>query len=102
AEGFRAGHLHLAVEPSPALLQQADPFDPKHLRLWLYDASLYPGHLHLYWGPVPALLLAAAKSALRISGEVVGDQYLVFALVTVQLVFGNLLIRSESVVWGEG
>jgi hypothetical protein len=95
AEGFRAGHLHLAVEPPAALLRQADPFDPKHIRLWLYDASLYRGHLYLYWGPVPALLLAAAKSALRFSGEV-GDQYLVFAFATLQLVLGNLLIREMA------
>jgi hypothetical protein len=95
AEGFRAGHLHLAVEPSPELLRQTDPFDPRHIRLWLYDASLYRGHLYLYWGPVPALLLAAAKSALRISGAV-GDQVLVFAFATLQLVFGNLLIRAMA------
>jgi len=93
AEGFRAGHLHLAVEPPPALLRQANPFDPKHIRLWLYDASLYHGHLYLYWGPVPALLLAAAKAAFRVSGEV-GDQNLVFAFTTLQLVLGNLLIRA--------
>src|SRR5512141_1067406 len=27
AEGFRAGHLHLSVEPSPELLAMADPMD---------------------------------------------------------------------------
>jgi hypothetical protein len=95
ADGFRAGHLHLAVEPSPALLRQADPLDPKHLGLWLYDASLYRGHLYLYWGPVPALLLAAAKAALRFGGEV-GDQVLVFAFATLQLLFGNLLLRAMA------
>ena len=30
AEGFRAGHLYLPIEPSPELLAQDDPYDTKH------------------------------------------------------------------------
>ena len=63
AEGFRSGHLHLSVEPHPSLLAQDDPFDPRHRRLWLWDASLHEGHYYLYWGPTPAVLAAPASRA---------------------------------------
>lgn len=91
AEGFRAGHLHLSLEPPAALLVKPNPFDPANQGLWYWDASLFKGHYYLYWGPVPALLLAGAKVLFRIKVEV-GDQYVVFALTTLQLVAGTLLI----------
>src|ERR1035438_8855902 len=46
AEGFRAGHLHLSVEPPPELLAQRNPFDYAHQRLWFWDASLHDGHYY--------------------------------------------------------
>jgi len=91
AEGFRAGHLHFAVEPSAALLAKANPFDPAWKPLWYWDASLYNGHYYLYWGPVPALLLAAFKTLCRVHGRI-GDQYVVFALASLQALAGMLLI----------
>lgn len=91
AEAFRAGHLHLLREPHPALLSAANPFDPKNANLWYWDASLYRGHFYYYWGPVPALLLASAKIVLRIS-RTVADNVVLLGLVTLQLVFGALLI----------
>jgi hypothetical protein len=91
AEGFRAGHLHFAIEPSPALLSKTNPFDPAWKPLWYWDASLYNGHYYLYWGPVPAFLLAVFKTAFRIQARV-GDQYVVFALACVQALAGMLLI----------
>ena len=92
AEGFRAGHLHLAIEPSRALLSKADPFDPAWRSLWYWDASLYNGHYYLYWGPLPALLLAVFKTVFRIHARV-GDQYVVFGLACVQALAGMLLIH---------
>ena len=91
AEGFRGGHLHLAIEPPAALLAKANPFDPAWKPLWYWDASLYNGHYYLYWGPVPALLLAGWKTLLRVHARV-GDQYVVFVLASLQALAGMLLI----------
>jgi len=91
AEGFRAGHLHFAVEPAAALLAKANPFDARWKPLWYWDASLYDGHYYLYWGPVPALLLAGFKTLFRVHARV-GDQVVVFALASIQALAGLLLI----------
>jgi hypothetical protein len=91
AEGFRAGHLHLIVEPPRSLLAKGNPFDPAWRPLWYWDASLYKDHYYLYWGPVPALLLAGFKTLLRVHGRV-GDQVVVFALASVQALAGVALI----------
>ena len=92
ADAFRAGQLHLLRAPPPELLAQADPYDPAHLRLWLWDVSLHRGRYYLYWGPVPALLQALAKSALRIDGAI-GDQYLVCAMFFLAAVAAALLLE---------
>jgi hypothetical protein len=91
ANGFRGGHLHFAVEPSASLVAKANPFDPRWKPLWYWDASLYHGHYYLYWGPVPALLLAAWKTLFRVRAQI-GDQYVVFALASVQALAGLLLL----------
>ncbi len=95
ADGFRQGHLHLSVEPPAALLARPNPLDGSNLGLWYWDASLYHGHYYLYWGPVPALLLAVVKTLFRISA-VVGDEPVVFALATLQLVAGTLFIERAG------
>ena len=95
AEGFRAGHLHLSVEPPAALVSQPHPLDPANAGLWYWDTSLYHGHYYLYWGPVPALLLAAVKTLFRISMPV-GDESVVFGLATLQLVAGTLFIERAG------
>ena len=91
AEGFRAGHLHFAIEPPAALVAKANPFDPAWKSLWYWDASLYRGHYYLYWGPVPALLLAGWKTLFRVHAPI-GDQVVVFALASLQALAGLLLI----------
>jgi hypothetical protein len=91
AEGFRAGHLHFAIEPAAALLAKANPFDPAWKPLWYWDASLYAGHYYLYWGPVPALLLAGAKTLFRVRAHI-GDQHVVFVLASLQALAGLLLL----------
>src|SRR4051812_22648188 len=91
AEGFRAGHLHFAIEPAAALLAKANPFDPAWRSLWYWDASLYNGHYYLYWGPVPALLLAGFKTLFRVQARI-GDQDVVFALASLQALAGLMLI----------
>jgi hypothetical protein len=92
AEGFRAGHLHMIVEPAPGLLAMANPFDHAHRPLWYWDASLYKGHYYTYWGPVPFALLALVKTMFRIS-TVVGDQWPVFFLVNLQFFAGVALLH---------
>ena len=92
AEGFRAGHLYLAQQPSPELLAKPNPLDPANLSLWLWDASLYRGRFYMYWGPVPGALLAFAKVVLRID-QPVGDEVVTFIFATGRLVFGALLLE---------
>jgi hypothetical protein len=91
AEGYRSGHLHMAVEPPEELVKKANPMDPANRGLWYWDASLYKGHYYIYWGPVPALLLAAFKTLLRIKSAV-GDEVVVFALASVQAIAGAILL----------
>jgi hypothetical protein len=91
AEGFRSGHLHTSIKPSPALIAAANPYDTANVGLGVWDLSYYKGEYYLYWGPVPALLLALTKTVFRISSTV-GDEYVVFALETIRLIAGALLI----------
>lgn len=95
AEGFRQRHLHLGIEPDPALLAQPNPFDPNNRGLWYWDVSLYQRHYYLYWGPLPAFLLAAVKTVFRISSVVMDDEA-VFWLTTLQLVAGTLFIERAG------
>jgi hypothetical protein len=93
AEGFRSGHLHMAGEPNPALVEKPNPMDPAHSGLWRWDISLYKGHYYLYWGPVPSLIHTGMKILLRIKPTtMVGDQYVVFLLASLQAICGTLLL----------
>ena len=89
AAGFRSGHLYLARLPDPRVLAEKDPWDPSLRSLWLWDASLYQGHYYSYWGPLPALVLTAI-------GPGYGDEYATFALLSVELVAGVLLIERMA------
>ena len=91
AEGFRSGHLYLAVLPDPRLLAVPDPHAFHNWPLWLTDMSLYAGKYYLYWGPVPALLQAIAKSMFQING-IIGDQYLTFSFLSGSALCGALLL----------
>lgn len=95
AEGFRAGHLHLSVEPSPELLAMADPMDMRNQKLWLWDATLFKGHYYIYWGPVPAILLAIFKTVFRINREI-QDSYLVVFFMFARFLVGALFIRAMA------
>lgn len=101
AEGFRAGHLYLPIEPSPQLLAKADPFDPANASLWVWDASLHGGRYYLYWGPLPALIQAGIKSLLGIR-KLVGDQYLLFGFCLLYLGAGAWLIDRLARTLFEG
>lgn len=91
ADAFRSGQLHLLIQPNPLLLKQANPYDPQHRWLWVWDFAFYDGKYYLYYGPVPALFEAAAKMVLGIWG-VIGDQYLVFGFCCLCLVSQALLL----------
>jgi hypothetical protein len=95
AEGFRQRHLHLGIEPDPALLAHPNPFDWNNRGLWYWDVSLYQRHYYLYWGPLPAFLLAVVKTVFRISSIVMDDE-VVFWLTTLQLVAGTLFIERAG------
>jgi hypothetical protein len=95
ADAFRSGQLHSLIKPNPLLLAQADPYDPQHRGLWVWDFSLYKGKYYLYYGPVPGLFQAAAKMVLGIWG-VIGDQYLVFGFCCLCLVSQTLLLARVA------
>ena len=55
--GFRAGHLHLPIEPHPALLALPNPYDPvANAPYRVHDMSLWAGKYYLYFGPTPVLI----------------------------------------------
>jgi hypothetical protein len=92
AEAFRSGHLYVLEQPPAALVNASNPLDPANSQLWLWDASLYKGRYYFYWGPVPALLLAATKTALRVSTSL-GEHYIVFTFASLQLFVGTALLE---------
>jgi hypothetical protein len=91
AEAFRAGQLHLKLEPPAALVSAKNPLDPANASLWYWDASLYKGHFYFYWGPVPALLLAAAKTTFSFP-TTLGDEVTVFGLTSLTFLSGAVLL----------
>lgn len=93
ARGLQEGHLYLPVKPNPRLLAKSDPYDFKHWRYWLWDASLYNGRYYLYWGPVPGLCLWVWK-ALTHWKDTIYDQWLVLAFMLGRLYAGAALIVS--------
>jgi tetratricopeptide (TPR) repeat protein len=63
-QGFQEGHLSVKREPSPALAQMANPYDPVANRPYVWDSqhlaqdmSYYHGKLYLYFGVTPAITL---------------------------------------------
>ena len=97
AHAFLDGNTYLHIQPFPRLLAQANPYDPAHSNLWLWDATLHEGRYYLYWGPVPALLVAAVKG---FAGRTlaVGDGLLVLAFVLGRLAVG-MAILALSLRW---
>ncbi|MET0593626.1 MAG: hypothetical protein ABW133_13060 [Polyangiaceae bacterium] len=95
AEGFRAGHLYLPFDPPAELLAKPNPLDPANVDLWFPDLSLYKGKYYIYWGPLPALGIWVAKWFFEIR-KTVGDQYPCFALYSVYLIAGALLLKRVA------
>lgn len=57
AEGFLQGHLYTSLEPAPALLALADPYDPvANAPYRVHDMTLWHGRYYLYFGVAPVLL----------------------------------------------
>lgn len=58
-DGWLEGQLHMKVDVSPALLQLADPYDPKTRPpgVALHDASLFRGKYYVYFGAAPVVTL---------------------------------------------
>ena len=81
SHAFRAGQVYLPVQPDPALVALDNPYDlaSRGDIPVLWDSSYYEGKYYLYYGPTPGLLLAGAEA---VTGKVIGDQYLVFAFVS--------------------
>jgi hypothetical protein len=98
AESFRAGKLHLLVEPEPELLALPDPYDPLQSGdLRLGDASLYKGRYYMYWGPAPALPHLAWQAVTRRPLHAANFQ--IAAALLSCLGFWLLLDRVRRSVW---
>ena len=79
--GWRGGHLYMAKEPRPEILQLADPYDPaQNHAVRLGDASYYQGHYYLYFSAAPALLLHLPYGV--ITGRELGTTTAVFIYLT--------------------
>ena len=91
ATAFEHRNLSIETKPSRALLALPDPYDPSARAGINYpkDFSLYNGKYYLYFGPVPALILVIVKS---MGLNNLGDQDIVFALVSGIFIFQSLLI----------
>jgi hypothetical protein len=63
AEAFWHGQTSLLLEPQPALLALADPYQVENRQgvPYLWDAVLFNGKFYLYWGPAPALFLTVIR-----------------------------------------
>ena len=92
ADAFRAGHLYLKLEPAPALVHAADPYDRVNIRYWALDLSYFRGKYYCYWGPMPALLQAAGKALLGIT-RTIGDQYIGLFSACLTTLGGALIIE---------
>jgi hypothetical protein len=93
AQAFQKGQTSLLVEPSPELLQLADPYDLSQRKGldYLWDTTLYNGKYYLYWGPVPAGLVILINLVIR---QPVSDAWLVFLFVSGTMLFSILLLRK--------
>lgn len=57
-QGFRSGHLYVAIEPNPALLTLKNPYDPvANAPYRVHDMSLWQGKYYLYFGVTPNVIL---------------------------------------------
>jgi hypothetical protein len=91
ASAFQHGQLYLEQQPDSRLLQLSNPYDPE-TRSGIstpLDVSLYNGKFYLYWGPVPGLVLSIFKPVFP---NEIGDQYLVFAILSSIFVLEVLII----------
>jgi hypothetical protein len=76
---FAGGHLYLPLEPSPQLLAQPNPWDPRvDDSLKLFDAVLYNRRYYLYHGPGPAVMLFTPWRL--ITGHDLPENYALFVL----------------------
>jgi hypothetical protein len=92
-EGFRRGHLYIPIAPRPELLAAKNPYDVKHMPLWVWDASLYNRHYYIYWGPFPALCLWVYKAVTGVTKEII-DQWPGYFFALGRLYAGAALIVS--------
>jgi hypothetical protein len=99
ADGFRQGHLYIPELPQHRLLTRLNPYDYRHVDLWLWDASLYHGRYYIYWGPTPALCLLALKWLTGLQAKLY-DQWLVLAFMLGRLYAGAGLIVSFAAAGG--
>jgi hypothetical protein len=94
SDAFLAGQTYLQIDPTPALLNLSNPYDPAQVLQVanpVPDGSLYNGHFYLYFGPVPALVHAAWQIA---TGRPLQSNVLVFLAGAGTTLWLFLLLRS--------
>ncbi|HLF37732.1 MAG TPA: hypothetical protein VI520_07345 [Anaerolineales bacterium] len=91
AEAFAKGNVALSIQPSPALADLDNPYDPaarEGIQV-ISDLSYFDGRYYMYWGPTPAALSAVWLLA---GGSPISDALIVFLSISVMFVFSALLV----------
>lgn len=89
--GFQAGHLHVPIDPHPALLALPNPYDPvANAPYRVHDLSLWQGKYYLYFGPTPVLIWFWPFVA--VTGYYSSQALAIAAFLSAGLIFGALVL----------
>ncbi|MCJ7512728.1 MAG: hypothetical protein MUO23_07120 [Anaerolineales bacterium] len=91
AEAFARGEVALLTQPSPALAELDNPYDPEArggIEV-LGDLSYFDGRYYMYWGPTPAAL---SSLWLLIGGTPISDDLIVLLSVSAVFCFSALAV----------
>lgn len=92
AGSFLHLHLYLPIQPLPALLHLANPYDPSQNAAYaVHDLILFGGRYYLSWLPGPAIVLYLP---LRLLGVVMTDANAVPIFSSLALLFATLSWRA--------
>lgn len=92
-DAFLSGQLYLKVQPSSALLNLPNPYDPvANYFLRLHDASLYQGKYYIYFGILPVVSFYLPIKWL--TGLYASNALAVFFFTTIGFLVGFLLLTK--------
>ncbi|MEN6408482.1 MAG: hypothetical protein ABFD44_02055 [Anaerolineaceae bacterium] len=92
-KAFLQGNTYLPIEPSPRLAELKNPYLSSE-RGGIpveTDLSYFNQKYYMYWGPAPA---AVAAIVTLLTGQVPGDEHIVFGAISVAFLFLLLIIQD--------